>query len=315
MPKNYKDNEIYLERIYQAPVKLVWDVWMEADHVSKWWGPRGFTITNTSKEVKPGGEWVYMMHGPDKKDYPNKTKFIEVLPYKKIVYDHGGYDGPPMFRVTVNFIEFDGKTKIEMWMSVASADIANNLKKHIKNAFGDSNWDRLAEYLEEIQHQKDIFVYNRTFHAPINSMWDAWTIPENLCQWMSPTGTSMTFINAEIKVGGTSFYHMTNGQEMSMYGKAKYIEMDRPVKLVYIQNFADQDGNLGKHPMAPTWPSYMKTTIEFFAENELETRICISWEIYGDASPEERAIFHQAKAGMTMGWSGSLDKLEDFFSK
>jgi uncharacterized protein YndB with AHSA1/START domain len=58
MPKNDKDNEIYLERIYHAPVKLVWDVWMEAEHVTKWWGPRGFSITNTSKEVKAGGEWL-----------------------------------------------------------------------------------------------------------------------------------------------------------------------------------------------------------------------------------------------------------------
>ncbi|MEZ6045243.1 MAG: SRPBCC domain-containing protein [Planctomycetaceae bacterium] len=55
----------------------------------QWWGPRGFTLTHHSKDLRPGGTWHYTMHGPDGTDYPNMTLYHEVEKYKKLVYDHG----------------------------------------------------------------------------------------------------------------------------------------------------------------------------------------------------------------------------------
>lgn len=312
----YKANEIYLERIYSAPVKMVWDAWTDPEQVKHWWGPRGFTITTHSKEVKTGGHWDYIMHGPDGKDWPNFTTFLEVTPLKRMVYDHGGNkEQKPMFRVTVNFTELArNKTKMEMWMALPSEEAANATKGFIKQAGGNSTWDRLAEFLEETQTKKDIFVINRTFKTDINTMFDMWTNPEHLKQWLSPTGTNMKFFNVDIKTGGSSFYQMGNDQ-LTMYGKTSYKEITRPNKIIYTQNFADKDGNLGKHPMAPTWPTYMLTTIEFTEESPSETRVTITWEVFGDATADERAMFHNAKAGMTGGWTGSLDKLEDCLTR
>src|SRR5690349_16904221 len=55
-------NEITITRLYDAPVKLVWDAWTDLNHVAQWWGPRGFTITTHSKDLRPGGKWIYTMH-------------------------------------------------------------------------------------------------------------------------------------------------------------------------------------------------------------------------------------------------------------
>ena len=97
-------NEIAITRIYDAPVKLVWEAWTDPQHVARWWGPRGFTLTTHSKDLRPGGRWVYTMHGPDGVDYPNIARYHEVEPYKRLVYDHGATeDRPPLFRVTVSF--------------------------------------------------------------------------------------------------------------------------------------------------------------------------------------------------------------------
>ena len=63
-------------------------LWTKPEHISKWWGPEGFTNTITKMEVRPGGVWELIMHGPDGTDYPNKSIFREVLPLKKIVYEH-----------------------------------------------------------------------------------------------------------------------------------------------------------------------------------------------------------------------------------
>lgn len=317
-PKS-KPNEIYLERIYNAPVKMVWDAMADPEQAKHWWGPRGFTLTTISKDMRTGGTWEYIMHGPEgenSKDWPNTTQYLEVTPYKRMVYDHGGNkDQKPMFRVTMNFTELTpNKTKMEMWMALPSEEAAKATKGYIKQASGDSCWDRFGEFLEEKQTKKDVFIINRTFKADINTMYDVWTNPEHLTKWLSPTGTNMKYISADIKPGGSAFYQMGN-EQMTMYGKCHYKEMIKPTRLVYTQNFSDKDGNLGKHPMAPTWPTYMLTTIDFTAESENETRVTITWEIYGEATAEEKAMFHNAKAGMTGGWTGSFDKLENYLEK
>ena len=133
MATKNKPNELSLTRVYDAPVKMVWDAWTDTKQVAQWWGPRGFTLTTKSKDVKTGGTWVYTMHGPDGVDYPNKTVFLEVEKYQRLVYDHGGNDNqPPMFRVTVNFSEKAGKTTMEMTMALATAEAAAETKKFIK---------------------------------------------------------------------------------------------------------------------------------------------------------------------------------------
>src|SRR3569623_1251109 len=102
MAAKNKPNELYLTRTYDAPVKMVWEAWADPEQVAQWWGPRGFTLNTHSKDMRTGGNWDYTMHGPDGTDFHNKTKYREVVPYSRMVYDHGGNDDrAPMFRVTV----------------------------------------------------------------------------------------------------------------------------------------------------------------------------------------------------------------------
>ena len=160
-----------------------------------------------------GRHWNYTMHGPDGVDYPNKTKYFEVEKYAKLVYDHGGNDDrPPLFRVTVLFSEINGKTKMEMTMALATPEAAEETRKFIKKAGGDSTWDRLAEYLEKESSGKEQFVINRTFDAPLELMFEMWTNPKHFSQWLPPTGFKMEFIKSDIRPGGSTFYFMTGAE-------------------------------------------------------------------------------------------------------
>ncbi len=106
------------------------------------------------------------MHGPDGVDYVNKTLYHEVVEYQKLVYDHGGSDDrPPLFRMTVLFSEDDGKTTIDLTMTMPTPEETESIRKLIKAAGGNATWDRLAEYLDESQRHKRTFVINRSFHA------------------------------------------------------------------------------------------------------------------------------------------------------
>ena len=82
MSANAKPNEIALTRLYNAPVKAVWDAWIDPAQVAQWWGPRGFSITTKHKHVRPGATWEYTMHGPDGVDYPNIATYHEVEPLR-----------------------------------------------------------------------------------------------------------------------------------------------------------------------------------------------------------------------------------------
>lgn len=308
-------NEIKITRLYDAPVKMVWDAWTDPEQVAKWWGPRGFTLTTHSKELKPGGIWHYTMHGPDGTDYVNKTLYHEVEKHSRLVYDHGGNDErAPLFRVTALFSESKGKTKLEMTMALPTPEAAAETRKFIKKTGGDSTWDRLAEYLEQEKSGQDRFFINRSFEVPIDLMFEVWTNPKHFEKWLPPTGFDMSFIRADIKEGGSTFYKMSNGT-LTMFGRAKYLEIQRPNRIVYTQQFCDEKENISRHPMAPIWPETMLTTITFTEEGPNQTRVTVMWEVHGSATAEERKFFHDAKPGMTQGWTGSFDKLESYLER
>ncbi len=312
MTTKTNSKEIRIIRIYDAPVQLVWDAWTDPEQVAQWWGPRGFTLTTHSKDLRPGGHWRYTMHGPDGVDYPNNTLYFEVEKCAKLVYDHGGNDDrPPLFRVTVFFTPVNGKTKLDMTMTLPTPEAAEETRKFIKKAGGDSTWDRLAEYLEKKSSGKEKFVINRSFDVPLDLMFNVWTDPHHLSRWLPPTGFKMEFIRADIRPGGSSFYVM-EGALGKMYGRAEYLMIEKPDSVVYKQQFCDENEKVTRHPMSPTWPETMLTTVKLAAEGSDRTRVTITWEPYGATTPEELETFTRAKTGMSQGWTGSLDKLEEY---
>jgi uncharacterized protein YndB with AHSA1/START domain len=105
------DREIVTSRAFDAPRNLVFEAWTRPEHVARWWGPNGFSITTHEMAVRPGGVWRFVMHGPDGTDYDNEISYLEVLPPERLVYDHGPV---PRFHVTVTFSEAGGRTTVEM---------------------------------------------------------------------------------------------------------------------------------------------------------------------------------------------------------
>jgi uncharacterized protein YndB with AHSA1/START domain len=304
-----KPNELRLIRLYDAPVRTVWDAWTLPEQVAKWWGPRGFTLTTHDKDFRVGGYWRYTMHGPDGIDYPNYTRYLEIEPHAKLVYDHGASDenAPAMFRVTVTFDEKQGQTRMEMVMALATAEAAEEARRFIKKAGGNATWDRLAEHLGDAEGKRR-FVINRSFEAPIARVFEMWVNPKHHVAWMAPKGSVMT-LHGEIAPGKSVRSEMTSAQG-TMYGKATYREITAPRRIVYEQQFADERGNVARHPMAPTWPETMLTTVTFAEEGPSETRVTIEWEPLA-ATDAEVETFLDARPSMTKGWTMSLDGLED----
>lgn len=304
-------NEIRLTRVYDAPVALVWDAWTKDEHVVHWWGPRGFSLTTHAKDLRPGGSWAYTMHGPDGKDWPNFTRYLEVEPRAKLVYDHGASsaDAQPLFRVTARFTDLGDRTELDIRMTLASAEAAAQTRTFVKAAGGNGTWDRLAEFLEQQTSNARVFVINRSFEADVATMFDLWTKPEHFAKWLPPAGMTMAFVRIDVRAGGEGFYSMGN-DTVTMYGRVAYTRIERPHLLEYTQCFTDAQGELSRHPLAPLWPAYMHTTVRFTEEGPSRTRVTVRWEPDRSATADEIAAFTEARGGMTVGWTGSFDKLD-----
>jgi uncharacterized protein YndB with AHSA1/START domain len=111
-------------RVIDAPRHLVFAAFTDPKHLAHWWGPDGFSITTRSFDMRPGGVWRFVMHGPDGRDYENRITFDAIEPPERILYHHGGGDDvePVQFRTTVTFEDLGGKTKITLHGVFPSAE-------------------------------------------------------------------------------------------------------------------------------------------------------------------------------------------------
>ena len=109
------DREIVISRVIDAPRELVFEAFTEVRHLSRWWGPEGFTTTTRSFEFRVGGEWDFVLHGPDGTDYQEWISWIEIAPPERIAMLHGeSRDDPNAFESVVTFEPDGAATRIEM---------------------------------------------------------------------------------------------------------------------------------------------------------------------------------------------------------
>lgn len=110
------DREIVITRLLNAPRELAFDVWTNPKHIDKWFGPTGFRNVTSKMDFRPGGEWIFVMHGPNGDDYNNRVRYVEIVRPEKIVYLHdtGKDNDPAEFQSTVTFETVGKQTRITL---------------------------------------------------------------------------------------------------------------------------------------------------------------------------------------------------------
>ena len=109
------DREIVVSRAIGASRELVFEAFTQVRHLSRWWGPEGFTTTTRSFEFRAGGAWDFVMHGPDGTDYSEWITWTEIAPPERIELLHGESRGDPnAFESTLAFAPHGTATRIVM---------------------------------------------------------------------------------------------------------------------------------------------------------------------------------------------------------
>lgn len=305
-PEDLSDREIIVTRLIDAPVARVWRAWTDNDEIVKWWGPHGFSDETSAREFKPGGHWKHTMIGPDGARFPNYATYKEIEKEKRILLVNGGSKEDEAkgvgFRSEITFKAVGDKTEITMHMTLPTAEMrAYVVKEHRAIEGGQQTLSRLNA------HCTGQFTIFRMVEAPRERVWRAWTTKE-MAAWSGPKGSETTFCELDFRVGGTYHYAMKTGG-VELWGLATYRDIVKPEKIVYVQQFSDKDRGLGVHPMAPTWPKHMLTTV-YFQDFGAKTLISLYWQPV-EPTEAEAKMFQQAMDGMTGGWNGSFDRLDE----
>jgi uncharacterized protein YndB with AHSA1/START domain len=153
---NPATRELTVERVFNAPRELVFQMWQDPQHLAHWWGPKGWTLPICTVDFRPGGIWHYCMRGPDGEESWGKAFYEEIVAPDRIVYRDTFIDaegnvipGTPEMLITVSFTEQDGKTKLTSTTQFATvADLEAVLAMGAVEGIGET-WDRLEEYLAQ----------------------------------------------------------------------------------------------------------------------------------------------------------------------
>lgn len=160
--------EFAFSRTFDAPRSLVWDAWTKAEHLSQWWGPKGFTVEVVKLELRPGGMFLYRLEGPGEFVLWGRFIYLDVQEPDKFSYimsfsdAEGGVTQHPLspswpaeVRCDLVFTEEGGRTTVSSVSYPVNADAEAEetfLAGHESMTGGyKGTLDKLEEYLAEVK--------------------------------------------------------------------------------------------------------------------------------------------------------------------
>ena len=106
------EREIVLCRVIAAPRERVFQAFTDPGQITRWFGPKGFTIETLEIDIREGGRWRFLYTGPDGTRWENRMVFLRVDAPRLLEIEHGADtdDDPARFHMTITFDEqSDGK--------------------------------------------------------------------------------------------------------------------------------------------------------------------------------------------------------------
>ena len=122
-----------------ASPESVFDAFREPSRLARWWGPNGFSNSFDIFEFRPGGRWLFTMHGPDGANYPNQSEFVEIVPNALIRIRHLSL---PHFELSVSLTPSLAGTQLSWVGMFENREFAEKMRQFLETA-NEQNLDRL----------------------------------------------------------------------------------------------------------------------------------------------------------------------------
>lgn len=137
------DRELVTSRLIDAPRQRVFKAFSDPAHHALWWDPKGFSNTFNQFDLCPGGAWRFVMHRPDRSNYPDESVFIEVAPPERVDFRHVS---GPQFAMTITFVAQGAKTVVG-WRQLFNTAAERQRIAEFAVEANEQNLDRLARQI------------------------------------------------------------------------------------------------------------------------------------------------------------------------
>lgn len=137
------DHVLRRQRLFEQSPAEIYAAFAQAETLSRWWGPNGFTNTFESFTFEEGGHWDFVMHGPDGHRYPNRALFQSLEPARAVVIEHLS---PPHFTLTITLSPHENGTLVQWFQAFEDARVAAAVRP-IAEPGNEQNLDRLQALL------------------------------------------------------------------------------------------------------------------------------------------------------------------------
>jgi uncharacterized protein YndB with AHSA1/START domain len=157
------------------------------------------------------------------------------------------------------------------------------------------------------------FAISRTLPAPRALVFKVVSQAEHLAQWWGPAGWEWISGDLDFRPGGRFHYCMRMPGLPEMWGLFLYEDIAAPERIVFVNGFSDAEGQLTRHPMAPTWPLQVRNVLTL-EESGGDTVLTLRGRPY-EASDIERQTFAAGFDSLRQGFGGTLDQLQDYVAE
>ena len=196
-----------IERFFDAPRALVFEMWTKGEHMRHWAVPDGFTVTFGSGDARLGGKWRSAMKGPDGRGLWLSVTYREIDPPHRLVFTHQ-WDGGVETVISVTLEEIDGRTRMRFrqtgFTSVESRDGHGGgwtesfatLDRYLRG------WISADAARAEAPDDGKVLEIERVFDAPRALVFKLWSAPEHIARWWGPQGLYLSHCEMEFREGG-----------------------------------------------------------------------------------------------------------------
>ena len=160
---------------------------------------------------------------------------------------------------------------------------------------------------------KEQFQITRTFNAPKQLVFDAFTKAEALAQWWGPANMGIDVLKLDFRPQGVFHYSMKMGDTVR-YGVFHYVAIEEPNKIQWINSFANEAGEIIQAPFPGlVFPKEVMNIMTLTEDNGVTTLHLTGYPI--NANEEEEQTYYSMFASMNAGFTDTLDQLEAYLNR
>jgi len=310
--------DFVLVRTFRAPRKLVYEAWTDPKKMAHWWGPKNFTAPVIDMDVRVGGQYRWVMRGPDGVEYPVKGEFMVVKPYEQLAFsedcsehpadwfdmvcpDRDPSDPTPVLNL-VTEVTFEDAGEGQTKLTIRSAYPTTAMRDAFVKVCMREGWMQSLDKMDNIvapTTDREL-VQVRDLEAPRHLVFQAWSDPKRIDVWWGPKGFRNKTHKMSFKNGGEWIYTMHGPDGVDYENKVVYIDIQEPERLTYWH------GDGGDEKMHQPF----HVTVTFESIGEKRTRLTMKMVI---ATAEEKEKLVQF--GAIEGGVQTIDRLVEYLAK